>query len=95
MQRQQQVDDLRAGGTIEIAGRLIGQQDGRPTGERPGHGHALLLAAGQLDGVMSHAIGEPYGLEQLRGSLAGAPIPAQFQRDGDVFHRGQRRDQME
>lgn len=33
---------------IEIGGRLVSQDDFRIVGERPGHSHALFLAAGQL-----------------------------------------------
>ena len=42
--------DARAG--VEVAGRLVGQQDRRVVDERPRDGHALLLAAGQLVRVM-------------------------------------------
>ena len=45
---EQQVDDLPAGGLVEIAGRLVGDQDRRIGRERAGERHALLLAAGKL-----------------------------------------------
>ena len=37
-------DDV-GGGLVEIAGRLVGEDEGRPVGERTGDGNALLLAA--------------------------------------------------
>ena len=44
---------------IEISGRFVCQQNGWPAGKRPGDGHALLLAAGELTRQvfcpMSHA----------------------------------------
>ena len=46
-QRQQQLDDRRRIGAVEIAGRLVRQQQLRPVGEAAGDRHALALAAGQ------------------------------------------------
>ena len=37
---------------VEIAGRLVGQQDGGAVGEAAGDGHALAFAAGELGGEM-------------------------------------------
>ena len=42
---------LRAHDRIQRAERLIHQQDVRAVGERPGHAHALTLAARQLGRV--------------------------------------------
>ncbi len=42
---EQQFDNGRAGIAVEIAGRLIRQQDFRPAREGAGQRHALLLAA--------------------------------------------------
>ena len=33
---------------VQVAGGLVGQKDGRLGGQRPGDGHTLLLAAGEL-----------------------------------------------
>ena len=41
-------EDLGAGAAVEVAGGLVGEDDLGPAGEGPGHGHALLLAAGEL-----------------------------------------------
>ncbi len=45
-----ELEDLGARGRVEVAGRLVGEQDGRTRRERPGDGDALLLAAGELAG---------------------------------------------
>src|SRR3546814_17782438 len=46
--REEQVDDGRAGRSVQIAGRLVGEDD-RRTGRNPArNGNALLLAAGKL-----------------------------------------------
>ena len=41
-------EDLGARAGVEVAGRLVGEDDLGPAGERAGDGHPLLLAAGQL-----------------------------------------------
>src|SRR5512139_2427858 len=46
------VHDLRARLAVEIAGRLVGQDQGRIVEQGPGDGHALLLAARQLVGLV-------------------------------------------
>jgi hypothetical protein len=55
----QQPHDLPAGLRVQLAGRLVGDQQFRAPGQRPGDGHPLLLAAGQLvrplRGVVLHA----------------------------------------
>src|SRR6516225_261511 len=38
----------RCGCRVEIAGRLVGEENARAVGDRPGYGHSLLLAAGEL-----------------------------------------------
>ena len=46
----QQRDDLIPGLAVEVASRLVGQDDARVIGERPGDGNPLLLAARELRG---------------------------------------------
>ena len=41
-------EDLGARAGVEVAGRLVGEDDLRPAGQGPGHGDPLLLAAGEL-----------------------------------------------
>src|SRR5258707_6568578 len=45
VQREQQVADFLAGGAVEIAGRLVGEQHRGPGRNGAGERHALLLAA--------------------------------------------------
>ena len=44
----EQAHDALAGGRVEVAGRLVGQQDQRPVDERPGDRHTLLFATAEL-----------------------------------------------
>ena len=45
MQPREQRHDLGAGLRIEVAGRLVGEQDRRVVDQRPRDRHALALAA--------------------------------------------------
>src|SRR5271170_2533657 len=46
LELEQKLDDRLPGGFIEIAGRLVGDEDGRTGRKRAGEGDALLFAAG-------------------------------------------------
>ena len=54
-------EDLRTGGAVEVAGRLVGEDDLRPAGQRTGDGDALLLAARQFAGPVLQAVRQPDG----------------------------------
>ena len=55
VQRIEERHDLQAGLGVEVAGGLVGQENLGGVEQRPGDGHALLLAAGQL----SRAVVQP------------------------------------
>ncbi len=65
---EQEVEDVGAVGGVEVAGGLVGEDDGRAEDEGAGEGDALLLAAGELDGVVVHAVGEADAGEELAGA---------------------------
>src|SRR4051812_5406871 len=44
----QELEDLRAGAAVEVAGRLVGEHDLGSAHQGPGHGDPLLLTARQL-----------------------------------------------
>ena len=48
----QQFHHRQAGGGVELAGRFVGEQQGRSVGEGPGDGAPLLLSAGELGGPL-------------------------------------------
>ena len=64
---EQQVGDLPAGGLVEVAGRFVGDEDGRARRQRAGDRHALLLAAGQRAGIMRQALAKPDGFPKRAG----------------------------
>ena len=93
----EQRGDLFAGFLVELAGRLVGEQQRRPVGQRARDRHPLHLAARQLRRPMVAAPRQADVLEQL----ACARPPVGFGRAGfrlrqlDVLPRGEHRQQEE
>ncbi|MCY1366625.1 hypothetical protein D9M69_535290 [compost metagenome] len=72
---------------VEVRQRLVEQVDLRPPRQRPAHGHALLLATGQLAGL---ALQQVLDLQQLGharhlGVDLGGRQLADLQAEGDVL----------
>ena len=61
--------DLEAGFGVEVAGGLVGQDDGGAVDQRAGDGDALALAAGELVGLVVHAGFEAHVGERFLGAL--------------------------
>ena len=90
VQIPEEVRQRPAGDRVEVARRLVGEEDRRPTDERAGDRDALALAARQLAGPVVSSLPET---DPIEGSGRGAPPlgtadPAIQQAIGDV---GQRR----
>src|SRR5262245_60141536 len=94
VEAQQQVDDLGAGRRIEVAGGLVGQDEGRPPRHRARERDPLLLAARQLGRVVVRAVGETALRQQRSRARQRIGRPGQLQGHGDVLDRGQGRNQM-
>jgi hypothetical protein len=52
---------------VEVAGRLVGHEDGRVVGESARDGHPLLLPAGERRGQLVRLVGHPHQVQQLQG----------------------------
>ena len=65
-------EDVLGGVHVEIAGRLVGEQDARRVGDRARDRDALLLAAGQLRRPMRQALLQTEIAQQF-GARARAP----------------------
>ena len=63
----QEVQDLTGRAAVEIAGRLVRQQQRRLGDQGPGDRDALLLAAGQLGRIAVGLLGEADAGEQVAG----------------------------
>ena len=57
-QRAHDVQHLAGQLGVERRGRLVEEQDPRLQRQRPGDGHALLLAAGELGRIVARAVRE-------------------------------------
>ncbi|MBA2297469.1 MAG: ATP-binding cassette domain-containing protein [Actinobacteria bacterium] len=90
-----QREDLAAGGRVEVARRLVGEEHRRTRDERARDGDALLLAARELGWAMAPAIGEPGRVEQLLEPLALDPGTGDREREGDVLLGGEHRQEVE
>ena len=74
---QQQIEDVPAVGAVEIAGRLVGEDERRIVGQRARDRDALLFAAGQLRRIVMAAVVQADFVEQrLRARRAHRARPA-------------------
>src|ERR1700678_3803527 len=97
VQLTEQFEDGSAGCGVQVAGRLVGHDQGGPAGQGPGNGGALLLAAGQLVRPVVAAMPQPDPLDgRLRqpAPLGDPPAPVQ-QAAGDVVEHAEAIEQEE
>jgi hypothetical protein len=86
VQLVQQVQHLGGGGAVEVAGGLVGDDQRRVGHQCAGDGHALLLAAGELVGVVVGAVGQAdHGQHRFHAAALGAAQAGQQQRQLDVL----------
>src|SRR5688572_7245220 len=93
----QELHDTNAGCGVEVARRLVGDEDGRLRYESPGYGDALLLAAREHFGELVHLSREAYEVEYLGHLRADGtpPLARDLHRVGDVLGCGLVREQFE
>ena len=92
---EQEIGDLPPGRAVEIAGRLVGDHQGRAGGEGTGNGDALLLAARQLTRIMGQALPEAHRAQLGLGAREGVPFARQLQGHGHVLERRHVGDEVE
>src|ERR687895_436071 len=80
---------------VEVAGGLVGEYHGRLRYQRPGHRHALLLAAGQLGRAVREAVGQPNRLHEAPQPLGVGPLAGDREREHDVLLRREDRQEVE
>lgn len=67
---REKIENLRLNRNIQCAHRLIGDQEARAWGERPGDGNALALPARKLAGITAEEIAaQPDGFENLQHTI--------------------------
>jgi len=95
---QEQVEDRGRRARVQIARRLVGNNDRRVVGESPRNGGPLLLAAGERRRKFVRLFLNANALEQAKGLRQ--PVffgirAAEIHRQHDVFENGQRRQKLE
>jgi hypothetical protein len=94
-QVRQQLEHPLAGGGVEVAGRLVRQQDRRLGDEGPRQRDPLLLTTRELTRQVMPAVRQADRRQQRLRPRARVAVAAQLERHRDVLLRGQRRDQVE
>ena len=97
IKRPQQIDDLFAGLEVEIAGRLVREDDGRVIGQRARDRHPLLLASREFERFVPDAVAEAHQAQQFGALVHGVlrAHPGEHHRQRAVFERGHDWDQIE
>src|SRR5438105_4885377 len=88
---EEELHDLPAGGRVEVAGGLVGDDEPRLVHEGPCDGDALLLAAGELTGILVELAGQSDGLQRLAAARLDdrAGLAEDAEREGHVLVNGQ------
>jgi len=92
---KQKLDDFASGRFVEIAGRFVGNDDGRIGRQGAGKCDPLLFAAGKLGRIMGGALRQSDGGELALGDRLWVGDAGEFERHGDILKRRHGRDQME
>ena len=93
---QHQFEHLCRVPAVEVAGRFVGQHQSRLSYEGASHRGALPFAAGELGGAMREAFCQSNSRQQSARTFPGGArlhSPHQ-QRHGDIFERGEFRQQV-
>lgn len=92
---EEQIHDLAARGFVEIAGRLVGNENCRVRSDGTSDGDTLLLSPGELGRIMMETVSEADRFELGLGSLMCVGLVGEFEGKGDVLQGGHCRHQME
>src|ERR671933_3043144 len=71
VEMKQEVEDFPRGVGVEVAGGLVGPDDGGLVDKGAGFSHSLLLAAGELVGTVVGPVRQVHPFEHLEGATAG------------------------
>ena len=87
------IEEKLGGVSVKLPGRFVGKNELRPDGERPCHGDALRLSAGQFLGQFVGQFGKAERFQQkATGLLRGIARAGQHHWQADILDRRQRRE---
>src|SRR5437879_2593821 len=89
-----ELEDLRARLRVEVAGRLVGEDDLRSACESARDGDALLLPTRKLGRPVLQAVGKANRADHTVEPLLVGFLPGERERQRDVLDRRERRDQV-
>jgi acyl-CoA thioesterase-1 len=92
---EEEVDDAVAGFVIKIAGGFVGKENFGAIEEGASESDTLLLAAGELGGVMVETFGEADLFEETGGEIADTALTAEFERNHDILDGGESGEKLE
>src|SRR5690606_16812834 len=95
MQVEQKIDDLIARFPVEIACRLVGENDQWVRRERSSNGHTLLFATRKLGREVAGPVTKSNLLQHRLRDCEGIAVTCEFQRKRHVFQRCHRWHEME
>ena len=90
----QQGHDILAGFGVQVAGGLVGQDDGGLGRQGPGDGHPLLLAAGEVVGQVPELFLQAQSLDDLVHVGGVGLLAVQLNREDDVLIDAEDGDQV-
>ena len=94
LQVEQQVDDMTAGLAVEIACRLVGEENLRVGTQGASQRHALLLPSGELGREMIYPVRQPDLVEHGAGRVEGIGSAGKLEGKRDIFECRHRRHQV-
>ena len=96
-----QFHDKLARFPVQVAGRLVREQNPRLVGERPCKGHPLLLTTGELSRIVARAVSQTHPFQERRGprtkgvSILARSALSKFQGHHHVLKSRKRGKEME
>ncbi len=92
---EQKLGNVGTGRGVEIAGRLVGEENRRRRRERPGNRDALLLATGHLGRIVGEPVAQPDGHQFRLRPCERIGVARELERHRDVLERRHVGDEVE
>src|SRR5208337_429961 len=91
---EEQIENQLSVHRVEVAGGLVGHDNRRRDHKSPRQRHTLLLAAGELHGIVIHALPEADLMQQTSRLRKAAAFHIQFVRQQHIFESSERLDEL-